>query len=290
MSPSTLVVRFGDPVTVNCSLRTLGFPLLGWEVSLASPAPTEGHFLVWSVDKMTEWSINPMCWALTDQGGQCDINLPLIVFKPPDSVTLSLLNHTGPMMEGNEYTLQCTVQGVAPAEKLSVTFYRGQTALVQTRTSNNTEKEPVNETLTWIITPSKEDDGAEYWCEATLKLGPEGPRHPPVVKSKRLTATVLYGPQIDCPPKLRVKEGESLECAVRGNPQPLVTWFRDGEAVALPAHSNREHAGYYTVSAKGLREKNLTVMVEVLPGGGAANSYNRCFLLAVLLFQTLHWL
>lgn len=274
----------------NCSAQTLGFPLLGWEVSMAAPAPTQNHFLVWSVDRMTEWSIKPMCWALSEQGGQCHIMLPLTVFKPPDNVSISLLNHTGPMLEGHRYTLQCMVQDVAPVEHLRVTFYRGRTVLDQTQSSNNTKKKPVNEILTLDITPSEEEDEAEYWCEATLELGPGGPQHPPVVRSQILTAMVLFGPQIACPPKLQVREGESLGCEVRGNPPPSVTWFRDGQVVALPSHSSRKHAGKYTVSAKGLEQKNFTVEVEVLPGSGTAKSCNKYFLVAVLLIQTIHWL
>lgn len=231
-----------------------------------------------------------MCWALSEQGGQCHIMLPLTVFKPPDNVSISLLNHTGPMLEGHRYTLQCTVQDVAPVENLRVTFYRGQTALNQTQSSNNTKKNPVTEILTLDITPSEEEDEAEYWCEATLELGPEGPQHPPVVRSQMLTTMVLFGPQIACPPKLQVREGESLSCEVRGNPPPSVTWFRDGQVVALPSHSSRKHAGRYTVSAKGLEQKNFTVEVEVLPGSGTANSCNKYFLMAFLLIQNIHWL
>ncbi|XP_074485865.1 intercellular adhesion molecule 1-like [Sebastes fasciatus] len=291
MSPSTLVVRFGDPVTANCSVSRMGFSALGWEVSLAAPALTMDRFLIWSVDEMTDWSIKPTCYALSEQGGQCYIDLPLIVYKPPDNVSISFVNLTGQMSEGHQYTLQCTVQDVAPVENLIVTFYRGQTALGQGQSKNNTEKTPVNETFTLNITPSKEDDGAQYWCDAKLELGPEGPQLPPVVMSKKLTATILFGPQLVCPTKLQVREGESLSCEVRGNPQPSVTWFRDGQVVALPTHSSRKHAGKYTVSAIGLLgQKNFTVEVEVLTGSGTTNSCNRHFLLAVLLIQMMNWL
>ncbi|KAM7009018.1 intercellular adhesion molecule 1-like [Tautogolabrus adspersus] len=286
MSPSTLVVRFGDPVTANCSLLRMGFPLLGWEVPMEAPEPTNDHFQVWSVDRMTEWGIKPMCWALSEQGGQCDIKLLLIVFKPPNNVSISFVNHTGPMFEGRQYTLQCIVQDVAPVENLTVTFYKGETALGPVQ-SNNTKTTPVTEIFTLKITPTKEDDGVLYWCEATLELGPAGPRHPPVVRSQKVTATVLYGPQILCPTKLQVRQGERLSCEVKGNPKPSVTWFRDGQVFALPNNSSRQHDGHYIVSAKGLGQKNFTVEVEVLPDSGTANSCYRLFLLAILLLQTI---
>ena len=81
------------------------------------------------------------------------------------------------------------------------------------------------------------------------------------------------GPQLMCPTKLRVREGESLSCEARGNPPPSVTWFRDGQVVAVPTNSSREHAGEYTVSAKSiLGQTHFTVDVEVLPGKGTCIS------------------
>ncbi|XP_034755363.1 vascular cell adhesion protein 1-like [Etheostoma cragini] len=290
MSPSTLVVRFGDPVTANCSVARMDFSGLGWEVSLGPPKLSMNSFVVWSVDRMTEWNEKPACFALTNHGGQCHVNLPLTVYKPPDSVSFSFVNQTGPMFEGHQYTLQCTVEDVAPVENLIVTFYRGQTALGKPQSINNTEKKPVTEDFTLNITPSKEDDGVQYWCEAKLELGPAGIQDPPVVRSEKLTAHVLFGPQILCPTKLQVTEGEHLSCEVRGNPPPLVTWFREGQVVALPTNSARKDAGKYTVSAKGqFGLKNFTVEVEVLAGSGTTNSC-RHFLLACLLIQMINCL
>ncbi|XP_023262756.1 hemicentin-1-like [Seriola lalandi dorsalis] len=287
LSPSTLVVRFEDPFTANCSVSGKGFPFLGWEVPLAPLNITPNHFLVWRVDKMTEWNITSTCYALSDHGGQCQINLPVTVYKPPDRVSISFVDHSGPMFEGRHYTLQCEVQDVAPVQNLTVTFYRGQTALGQLQ-SNDTERTPVTKIFTVDILPSKEDDGVQYWCEAKLELGPEGPQHPPVETSQELNATVLYGPHLICPTKLQVREGESIIFEVRGNPQPSVTWFRDGQAVDLPTNSSRKHAGNYTVWTKGLVQKNFTVEVEVIESSGTSNSCNIFFLLAVLFIQTIN--
>lgn len=290
MSPSSLVVRFGDPVTANCSVSTTGFSALGWEVSLAAPELTMDRFLVWRVDSMTDWGVEPKCYALSEQGGQCHIDLPLTVYQPPENVSLSFADHAGPTLAGRQYTLRCTVQDVAPVEDLVVTFYRGRTALGRLKSNNNNTR-PVTETFSFNITPRREDDGVQYWCEAKLELGPGGPERPLVVTSQTITNTVLFGPQLACSPRLQVRAGERLHCEVRGNPPPLVVWFRDGRAVTLPTHSSAKDAGKYTVCAEGLLgQTNFTVEVVVLPGRGTTNSVNEHFLLAVLLTQMINWL
>ena len=94
------------------------------------------------------------------------------------------------MSEGQNVTLRCSVLNVAPAEKLRVTFYSGQRQLGQ-KQSNSKEKKPESETFELDISPTKEDDGGEFWCEAELLLGPDGPQPPPVVKSRNFPATVF---------------------------------------------------------------------------------------------------
>jgi len=105
-------------------------------------------------------------------------------------VSLSFADHAGPTLAGRQYTLRCTVQDVAPVEDLVVTFYRGRTALGRLKSNNNNTR-PVTETFSFNITPRREDDGVQYWCEAKLELGPGGPERPLVVTSQTITNTVL---------------------------------------------------------------------------------------------------
>ncbi|KAM4750197.1 vascular cell adhesion protein 1-like [Anableps anableps] len=217
ISPSILVVRFGDPATANCSKPDTG-SLLGWENTLDSPLYTAESFQVWRVDNMTEWSINPVCFTLSDEGGECSISLSLIVYKPPKTVSIQLLNHSGPMYVRHQYTLQCTVQDVAPIENLVVTFYKGQIPLRQLRSSSTGEKTPVNESFMLLITPCREDNGSWYWCEAKLELGPSGPEHPPAEKSQNLAAMVLWNPEDIDPTKLHMTEEKPLDSEMKNQP------------------------------------------------------------------------
>ena len=111
--------------------------------------------------------------------------------EPPDNVSISFVNHTGPLLEGHQYTLQCLVQDVAPVQNLTVTFYRGDTVLGPVQSSRNSEETPVTELFTVSINSSREDDGVQYWCEAKLNLGPQGPALPPVMRSQKLKAISL---------------------------------------------------------------------------------------------------
>ncbi|XP_008292111.1 integumentary mucin C.1-like, partial [Stegastes partitus] len=150
-----------------------------------------GTTLLWTVGSLTEWDPSPDCYYNTNTNKQCCSTLPVIVYQPPESVSFSFINHTGPMFEHDQYTLQCTVENVAPVGNLVVTFYRGQTALDQQK-SSITQQKPVSDTFTLNINISREDNGAQYWCEAKLELGPEGPQRPPVVASENITATVYW--------------------------------------------------------------------------------------------------
>lgn len=102
-------------------------------------------------------------------------------------MSIRFINHTGPLSEGKEYILECTVQNVAPVQNLVVTFYKGQTVLKHDNI-NEQEKKPMNPSFTWIVNSTKEDNGVQYWCDAKLEL--EMTPSAPLVTSQNITATV----------------------------------------------------------------------------------------------------
>uniref|UniRef100_A0A4W6BRF3 Ig-like domain-containing protein n=1 Tax=Lates calcarifer TaxID=8187 RepID=A0A4W6BRF3_LATCA len=192
-NPSRLVVKYGDPVSVTCSIRQSYQDYFFGLVDFMGNHTKNGTTILWEVQRMTEWRTLTTCCHINATDYCCCSKLPVTVYKPPDNVSISFRDHSGPLLEGHQYTLQCEVHNVAPVENLTVTFYRGQTALGQLQ-SNNIEKKPVTEILTLSINTRKEDDGVQYWCEAKLELGSEGPQPPPVVTSEKFSAIVNSTP------------------------------------------------------------------------------------------------
>uniref|UniRef100_A0A4W6BRD8 Ig-like domain-containing protein n=1 Tax=Lates calcarifer TaxID=8187 RepID=A0A4W6BRD8_LATCA len=195
-NPSRLVVKYGDPASVTCSIcqsyQDYYLELVNYMGNHTRNRTTN----LWEVENMTEWRTLTKCCRINATHYCCCSKLPV---TPPDNVSFSFRDHSGPLLEGHQYTLQCEVHNVAPVENLTVTFYRGKTALGQLQ-SNNTGKNPVTEIFSLNINTSKEDDGVQYWCEAKLELGPEGPQPPPVATSERFSATVNSTPALGTTP------------------------------------------------------------------------------------------
>ncbi|XP_052408413.1 vascular cell adhesion protein 1-like isoform X1 [Carassius gibelio] len=234
LDPQRAVVRYGGSVAVNCSTSDLLHKGMGWEISLREVLKNYTRSLItWRVSELKEWNINPIfCYINLNytrgDSSQCQIELPVTVYKTPDSVSISTVNHRGPMIEGQQYELQCDVHDVAPVQNLTVRWYKNQTLLHQT-TFTDTIETPVNKNVTLLIRPDRADIGAQYWCEAELDLGAEGPQPPPKNSSTPLSITVHYKPIINetkLPSVVRVFRGypDVLVCEADGNPKPTISW------------------------------------------------------------------
>ncbi|KAG7460303.1 hypothetical protein MATL_G00220130 [Megalops atlanticus] len=273
LHPSSVVVRYGDSASANCTVSKdhLG---IGWEASEGSvDMMKDVQFVTWRVENLTDWHIEPKCYGNFMNGTeQCLEALQVTLYKTPDSVSISSVDHTGPMVEGRQYQLQCEVQNIAPVQNLTVKWYRGESLENETTFNSNT-KTPMTVSSTLTITPSEADDGAQYSCVAELELGPEGPQPPPEVTSEPLKITVHYGPSIEIIPSPHpVIRGYSVEliCNASGHPPPEVKWQRDGQAVRgnggklVISNAKEEHAGEYTCTARNSAgSDSVVVQVEL---------------------------
>ncbi|XP_026110142.1 intercellular adhesion molecule 1 isoform X5 [Carassius auratus] len=225
LNPQRVVVRYAGSVEVNCNTSVLPHNGMGWEASEgAVPKIINQSLITWRVSNLTEWDIKPVCYINLNKGAQCQVKLPVTIYKTPDSVSISTVNHRGPMIEGQQYELQCDVHDVAPVEYLTVKWYKGQTLLHQT-TFSDTVETPVNKTVTLLIRPDRDDIGAQYRCEAELDLGAEGPQPSPKYSSEPLNVKVYYKPRHSRSTETIIKDEKGvLNCTVKANPAPVYTW------------------------------------------------------------------
>ncbi|XP_059414660.1 protein amalgam-like [Carassius carassius] len=226
-SQQRVVVRYKGSVAVNCS-TSVTHKGMGLEASEGAVPLTSNSLITWRVSHLTEWDIHPFCFI--NYEGQCVVELPVTIYKTPDSVSISFVNHRGPMIEGRQYELQCDVHDVAPVQYLTVKWYKGQTLLDQTNFTEDS-RTPVNVTTTLLIRPVRADDGAQYWCEAELDLGAEGPQPPPKETSDPLYITVHYKPKHSSSTEFNIIQKDevklTLNCTVKANPAPTYTWHSD---------------------------------------------------------------
>ncbi|XP_029950227.1 intercellular adhesion molecule 3 [Salarias fasciatus] len=250
-TPSTLVVKYTDSISIKCVATEDASLHNGLEVAVGDTERDTNSSATWTwwVPSMLEWDTSAVCFYEAKPGLQCCTILPLTVYQPPEQVSISIVNHTGPMFEHEEYTLQCTVREVAPVQNLTVTFYRGRTVLGKVR-SKATSRTPVTEMFALSINTTKEDDGTKLWCQAELELGPAGPQDPVIMPSEEVLSTVYYGPYLEgtaSPQPITLIKGSPLHlnCSAVGNPQPSYSW-------TLPSgHSASHNGNVLTVSAVG---------------------------------------
>ncbi|KAM6957762.1 vascular cell adhesion protein 1-like [Aplochiton taeniatus] len=170
LSPSSVVVRYGDPVSVNCSTST-SHDGMGWEATKGSTGLVEGgNEVKWKVSSLEDWTISPKCYINPTAFPQCFVNLPVTLYKPPDDVSISLLDNTSTVREGTKYQLQCKVINVAPVQKLTVTWFKGN-ELIKLDHYNSLTRTPVNQSFTLTVTPSRYE--AQFKCVAQLNLDSE---------------------------------------------------------------------------------------------------------------------
>ncbi|XP_076000468.1 hemicentin-1 [Genypterus blacodes] len=228
LKPSRVVVAFGEPVSVSCE-ATRPVRVLGWESVIGAAHTQQDLSVQWKVDSLIDWIEEPICYGVFFTAPrQCEEKLNIVLYKTPDSVSISPVNHTGPMVEGKEYQLLCEVQNIAPVQYLTLRWYRSQTEVYNHSFSELTPSSPVQVSSILLITPTKADNGVQYRCVAELELGPEGPQPPPTVTSEPLNASVYYPPSFLSPETetldLIAGADITLNCTATGNPTPVYSW------------------------------------------------------------------
>uniref|UniRef100_A0A8C1E8H1 Ig-like domain-containing protein n=1 Tax=Cyprinus carpio carpio TaxID=630221 RepID=A0A8C1E8H1_CYPCA len=268
LSQQRVVVRYNGSVAVNCN-TSITHKGMGWEASEGAVPMTRDKMITWRVSHLTEWDIEPFCFINHEE--QCQVQLLVTIYKTPDSVSISIVDHSGPMIEGQQYKLQCDVHDVAPVQNLTVKWYKGQTLLDKT-TFTEDSKTPLNETATLLIRPDRADDGAQYSCAAELELGAEGPQPPPNKTSESLSFTVYFKPIIDenkLPSIVPVFRGypEVLVCEAEGNPKPTISWILGTNVIVYNetltiSESTPEHVYCIADNSAGRTTRQVNVSIQ----------------------------
>ncbi|XP_064842320.1 intercellular adhesion molecule 1-like [Oncorhynchus masou masou] len=252
LNPPRVVVRYGDSVSVNCSTSSTDHEGMGWEATFGGKSlEQDANVVTWTVDNLTDWTIEPKCYINLNDSKQPSKVLPVILYKTPDSISISVRSHSGPMVEGTQYQLQCDIQNIAPLQNLVVKWYKGNEPL-DIVTYSNVSKRPADVSATLMISLRRDDDVDQYRCRAELDLGPEGPQPHPTVTSEPLNITVHYSPTFSRPEAetldIRVGEEITLNCTATGRPTPLYRWQSSDfqEALFTPPS---EVPGTYTCTA-----------------------------------------
>ncbi|MED6289951.1 hypothetical protein CHARACLAT_008181 [Characodon lateralis] len=225
--PPLVFVEFGGSATANCDASLCSnIAGIGWESQYGGTGLVDGKStLNVTLKNVKEWNTKPQCYVVFSNDAQITKNLPITVYKMPKKVSMpkpiSPMKATGP-----GYVLHCDVEDVAPANRLIITWYKGNEMIYeQNREGHNPL--PVNESLQTTVNVVAEDHGKEVWCEARLNFSP-AKQSPPPMRSVSHVLTVFYPPNFTEPKNetLEISFGKtiSLNCTATGNPTPVYSW------------------------------------------------------------------
>ncbi|XP_063068351.1 uncharacterized protein LOC134459805 [Engraulis encrasicolus] len=194
--PPRLVVQYGESASATCSVpQPIG--VMGWKT------PAEGAMreynvqsLQWVADRVTDWRLESgvSCFTASEEHGECSTHLPITIYKIPESVTIRVQQHTGPLLEGERYNLECEAEGVAPVRNVTVLWFRGGQMFAQSRIPPYSIRgyQSGDDTFRNILTFTalRLDHGAFYSCAARLDLNTSKPI--PVTRSNSILLEVLF--------------------------------------------------------------------------------------------------
>lgn len=226
-SPKNVFVEFGGSVTVNCNTSSCNNMVgIGWESPFGGTGLKEGvSSLDLKIDVVNDWNAEPKCYVVFSDDTQKIEKLPFTVYKLPK--TVSMPKPTNPMKAtGEKYSLQCDVVGVAPANKVVLSLYKGNESILKMKL-NDSSRSPVDKSVQTPVQVVAEDNGKQVWCEAKLDFLP-AEQGPPPTRSESHVLTVLYPPIFTDPKneslEIPIGTKRSFNCTATGNPPPDYSW------------------------------------------------------------------
>uniref|UniRef100_A0A8C6U252 Ig-like domain-containing protein n=1 Tax=Neogobius melanostomus TaxID=47308 RepID=A0A8C6U252_9GOBI len=180
MTPSSVVVQYGDAFTVECNSTTDQKEGMGWESNYKGTGLIEADHVQLNSEKVDRWAIQSQCYVNLNNGTQCSEYLPITVYKMPDSVSILHENTKQPLVEHQDYGFECAVANVAPVKKVLVTWIKDNNSTVKECLTEESNEKPGNCRSDFTLSAQKTDNGGTLMCEAKFDFGPMGPNLQPI--------------------------------------------------------------------------------------------------------------
>ncbi|XP_075202609.1 intercellular adhesion molecule 1-like isoform X2 [Anomaloglossus baeobatrachus] len=194
---SQLFVPFGEFVWVNCS--TSDPKETEYESRLKKNITTKGPNWIATQVIVDDWENSTLhCLYIGDKTAVPSVQSPttVLAYAVPSNVTVDLETA---VEEGKEYTINCTVQDVAPLEYLTINVFRGEDVIDHKSYNGPHVVGKKTESHVYKYTASRQDHNKNFTCEAVLQLGAETKS----VRSPEITVQTYTLPES---PDIRVQE------------------------------------------------------------------------------------
>lgn len=224
MTPSSVVVRYGDAFKVDCNSTTDQLEGMGWESTYKGTGLIPASHVQLNIEKADRWSIHSQCFINLLDDTQCSENLPITVYKNPDVVSIRHHRTYQAMEEHKEYEFYCEVVNVAPVKKVNVTWYKNDRSVQMDNISTKPDDTPENGTSRFLLKPQNSDNGGKLRCEVKFDFGPSAPYLQPI-SSLPIDLHVFYQPFFkESKVEMSADQEIRLDCTAQGNPTPQYRW------------------------------------------------------------------
>uniref|UniRef100_A0A914ZCP1 Ig-like domain-containing protein n=1 Tax=Panagrolaimus superbus TaxID=310955 RepID=A0A914ZCP1_9BILA len=230
----------GNNLTLNCPIVSgtgIPAPEIRWSKNgkLLEAMGSQLHLQNLTVSDATKFS----CEAKNEAGTASADYVVDVFVKPRIRIQQSDIR----VIEGERARMECKVDGNPPP---TIQWLRGGRPITD---MNNFLLSPRGESL--MILKASTNDGGGYSCLAKNIAGDsEGVFSVTVLTAPYLEQTV------DQNPKVIAKAGVTLNCPVRGNPTPVVTWKFNGIPISIDGKKYSQPAGTNDLAISEVSSKN----------------------------------
>lgn len=84
LNPHSVVLKHGEPVSINCSTTETDFDGLGWEATEGGATPEIVNHRIWSVQNLTNWEVSVACYinpSPVSTFGQCSKKANIVLYS-----------------------------------------------------------------------------------------------------------------------------------------------------------------------------------------------------------------